>query len=594
MSSPGGRAHVVRWDAVLTRELAAEKDRALARWRSRALLFDGRRREVFVYFREGTLSWSLRHDAAFPTLLEAVEPPSTALPFPMRLRGVRAPVDERVMVMEFMPLRSGPRPADLVIELLAGQLNCLAVEAGSGTIRHALRTPSRPRHLARGRPYLPPAPFRREGATGLSLDRFEEILQENGRSLASRLAWCSTVNRKALRHVYAGEGAEAAHALWMRLAGIATEPGVAAETSVPTESGKGTDEGAVILGKSQPYPFALPGSPSREVSSLLGAFGELAGSAPPGLGTLESHVLRSGLDGASSAGRGSAPAETPDLGLLLRLDEARERLERRITSLEREKAALEDPGAARALGHLILARYSEIRPGTAEAEIVDLSGEPVTVRLVPGGSVQESAERYFRKAAKAEKAAKRLPELEGDQRRRLERLARLTAALKAGAVSEGEVIAALPADLRGSHQSKSKDSRTSAGASLPYRVYRTTGGSEIRVGLGAKRNDDLTFRHSSPNDIWLHARHSAGAHVILRRASASQMPSEEEVREAAVVAAVQSKARGAGVVPVDWTLRKYVRKPRKSPPGAVVPERTRTIFVEPDHGLVVRMREEQP
>ena len=36
------------------------------------------------------------------------------------------------------------------------------------------------------------------------------------------------------------------------------------------------------------------------------------------------------------------------------------------------------------------------------------------------------------------------------------------------------------------------------------------------MGRGSGFNDDLTFRHSRPDDIWLHARDSAGAHVILR------------------------------------------------------------------------------
>jgi predicted ribosome quality control (RQC) complex YloA/Tae2 family protein len=39
-------------------------------------------------------------------------------------------------------------------------------------------------------------------------------------------------------------------------------------------------------------------------------------------------------------------------------------------------------------------------------------------------------------------------------------------------------------------------------------------------------------------------------------------------------------------VPVDWTRRKYVRKPRGAAPGSVVPERVGTIFVEPDEGLL--------
>src|SRR5690606_14866533 len=100
----------------------------------------------------------------------------------------------------------------------------------------------------------------------------------------------------------------------------------------------------------------------------------------------------------------------------------------------------------------------------------------------------------------------------------------------------------------------------------PYRRYRTSGGLEVRVGRNRRANDELTFHHSSPTDVWLHAREAAG------------------------LAALHSRARTSGTVAVDWTRRRYVRKPRKAPPGLVVPERVRTLFVEPDPAAEERLR----
>ena len=54
---------------------------------------------------------------------------------------------------------------------------------------------------------------------------------------------------------------------------------------------------------------------------------------------------------------------------------------------------------------------------------------------------------------------------------------------------------------------------------------------------------------------------------------------------------VNSRARTSGTVPVDWTRRKYVRSPRKAPPGAVIPDRVSTVFVEPDEEVVERLAE---
>ncbi|NIT87463.1 MAG: DUF814 domain-containing protein, partial [Gemmatimonadetes bacterium] len=77
---------------------------------------------------------------------------------------------------------------------------------------------------------------------------------------------------------------------------------------------------------------------------------------------------------------------------------------------------------------------------------------------------------------------------------------------------------------------------------MPYRSFWSSGGIEIRVGRGSKHNDDLTFRHARPDDVWLHARHAAGAHVVLRWAS-DEAPPARDLEEAAVLAALHSKAR---------------------------------------------------
>jgi predicted ribosome quality control (RQC) complex YloA/Tae2 family protein len=119
----------------------------------------------------------------------------------------------------------------------------------------------------------------------------------------------------------------------------------------------------------------------------------------------------------------------------------------------------------------------------------------------------------------------------------------------------------------------------------------TSGGLELRIGRGSRDNDELTFRHSAPDDVWLHARQSPGAHVILRWGRRDENPPQRDLVEAAIAAAVNSEARHSKTVAVDWTRRKHVRKPRKAPPGTVVPDRVKTLFVEPDEALLRRLSE---
>ena len=73
------------------------------------------------------------------------------------------------------------------------------------------------------------------------------------------------------------------------------------------------------------------------------------------------------------------------------------------------------------------------------------------------------------------------------------------------------------------------------------------------------------------------------------RGVADVAQARQALAQAATLAAVHSKARTSESAPVDWTLRKYVRKPKGSPPGTVLPERVKTIFVTPREELVTEL-----
>jgi predicted ribosome quality control (RQC) complex YloA/Tae2 family protein len=107
-------------------------------------------------------------------------------------------------------------------------------------------------------------------------------------------------------------------------------------------------------------------------------------------------------------------------------------------------------------------------------------------------------------------------------------------------------------------------------------------GYKILVGKNSKNNDIVTFKLSDKNDIWLHAQGVSGSHVVIKNQSKIYKEIPKEVIEyAGEIAAYNSKARGSATVPVVYTLRKFVRKPRAASPGAVVITMEKTIFVEP-------------
>lgn len=101
------------------------------------------------------------------------------------------------------------------------------------------------------------------------------------------------------------------------------------------------------------------------------------------------------------------------------------------------------------------------------------------------------------------------------------------------------------------------------------------------VGRSNRENDLLTHKLAKPRDLWFHARGVAGSHVILQRGGRKDNPSEPVLEAAAGIAAYYSKGRTSGLVPVIYTERRYVRKPRKAPPGLAVCLREKVLMVEP-------------
>jgi len=538
-------------------------DERLSGSRLRALRLDGERRDLVLLFRECTLLWRLHPRRGHPRFFPPREPSGEDLPLAAKVRRVSAPDDERIVRMELLPVRGRRGASDLCVELLGNQWNAVVAEREEGTIRHVLvrRETSPARRV--GEVYELPPPPGREGLHGdLGLDRWLELLEplppgRRRRALVTSVAYTSSINANALLGAAAetsGDEAqsalEAGWALWKRMA-----EGTETHDPVVLELERGL----------QPYPYPLPTVPSRTAESLLAAFEE---AARPGAET----------------GAGAPLALLPP-DLLGQLESTVDGRLRRVTSLEAELEGLEDEDALRSSADILLARYGDVPKGASEVVLDGFDGASVHIPLDPELEPHENASRLYDRAARVERARKRLPALIGRARAEAERLERLLARARVGGVSEQELRDALPA-----RPTRDRAGRAATEA-LPYRSYTSTGGLEIRVGRGARHNDDLTFHHSSPGDVWLHARHAAGAHVVLRWNGPGNPPGRD-LSEAAVLAALHSRARTSGSVPVDWTLRKYVRKPKGSPPGKVVIERVHTLFVEPDPRMEQRLSRE--
>ena len=477
-----------------------------------------------------------------------------------RVVRVGAPADERLLRIDLHEggrFRGGKR--SLVVELHTNQWNVLLIDSEDRRIVSALRArDAGGRSLKPGAFYHPPAPPRR-----ILPDRPRDVLwnawtdalahfppAERPRELVRRFAYASPLNAAALLGPAAlvdGDGAlEDAFERWWEVA-------------------DGDDAGAFILRTKagpQPYPIPLEGVESVRAESLLAAMASIAEAAPA-----EAEEEKPGPELLGPARRKAAGAE------------------KRIERLREETAAVGEADRLRAQADLLLAHLDWAEPGDASVVLPDFDGGEVTVTLDPKLKPHENAERLYDEARRRARAEARLPELLAAAEKELERWSGAVAALE-----RGETPAWVEGALRRG-DAKERKTAPHPGERMPYRLYRTSGGLEVRVGRSSKDNDRLTFGHAAHADVWLHARSVPGSHVVLRWTEEGAPPARD-LEEAAVLAALYSKARTSGTVAVDWTRRKYVRKPRGSPPGRVSLLHAKTIFVAPDPAVEERLRAE--
>jgi hypothetical protein len=236
------------------------------------------------------------------------------------------------------------------------------------------------------------------------------------------------------------------------------------------------------------------------------------------------------------------------------------RRDRALERMRRELARARDAPRVRLLADALMSLGDVPAPGTLRL----MDGSVAIVTHAEGESAVTVAERLYSDVRSMERALASLP---------------------------ARIAAFELAPARAPAPETQLERQAAAGAPAhPFRTYRSSGGLEIWVGRGAASNDTLTFRESSPRDVWLHARDAAGAHVVLRW-SRDEPPPARDLEEAAVLAAWHSKSRGSGLVPVDWTRRKYVRKAKGGAPGLVLVQRAETIFVKPDERVERRLRD---
>lgn len=245
-------------------------------------------------------------------------------------------------------------------------------------------------------------------------------------------------------------------------------------------------------------------------------------------------------------------------------------------------------------GELILAFGQHLTPEDTQLLAPDYTHPDlplVEIPIDPHRSPIENAERYFSKARRAREHQNELVQRYGLLTQEAQALHHLLERAEK-AHTEADLRSVLEEakahgwfrETPNTHPSRRTDKDPYEGHRI--REYVSPDGYQVLVGENAAANDYLLTRTARPNDWWLHVRTGTGAHVIVRTNNQPDRVPRRTLEFAAMLAAQHSADRHAHTVEVDYTLRKYVRKPKGAPSGFALYTHEKTLTVHPARGSV--------
>lgn len=266
-----------------------------------------------------------------------------------------------------------------------------------------------------------------------------------------------------------------------------------------------------------------------------------------------------------------------------------ERDEKKLALQEEELTASAKMEEYRVAGELLTAQAYLVPRGAETVSLpnfYDPQGGDMEIALDVALTPAQNAQKYFKRYRKARVAQDLAKEQKEKTLREMELLEQALFDLEESeteqdmadvrkALEEGGIVK--PAAAKGGKKNQKQPD------SAPMR-FLAPDGTEIIVGKNSAQNDRVTGS-AKGTDTWLHAKDMPGSHVIVK----SERPSPDTLAMALRLAAWYSRGKGVSV-PVDYTLRKHVKKPGGSPAGFVIYTNQKTVVTSAAEGEIAAMK----
>lgn len=256
------------------------------------------------------------------------------------------------------------------------------------------------------------------------------------------------------------------------------------------------------------------------------------------------------------------------------LDKKHNSNKRIVQKLEKELSEALKYCEYKELGELLKSNYELVKNADKEVTVLEYNSQGVIEKKIDARKIQyidAEIEKLFSKSKKLKRSVEQIKKRMEDVNLVIKELEEELFNLE---MADDE-------DVKNIYKSYfSKEKNVVRKDKNPFRIrtlmYKDV---EILVGKNSKANHELVFHMAKGEDYWFHAKDYPSAHVVVK--NVGENLAEDLINFAARIAGGLSKGRTNLKIDVDYTQKKYVKKPKKTPEGFVIYSNFKTITVNP-------------
>lgn len=277
--------------------------------------------------------------------------------------------------------------------------------------------------------------------------------------------------------------------------------------------------------------------------------------------------------------------------LFHRLNTLKERAVRKSLNRQRELDECADKDRYRIYGDLINANIHLLEKGALFYDLENYydNNEHIRIPADPTLTPVQNAQKYYKEYRKKQVAEQKLYDFIENANAEADYLDTVIDELTR-AQTDAEITAIREELYSSGFLSKVNSKNRKNKKKLPPKQFVSSDGFKIFVGRNNIQNDLLTLKTAKNYDLWFHVKDCPGSHVIVEAIKEKPF-TDKLIRQAAMLACVNSKAHLSSNVAVDYTIVKNVHKPNGAKPGMVIYDTYNTEYVTPNEEELNEVKE---